>query len=179
MSTYRLNDGQYLGTVGDPAEMSKLERTIRDFDDYYKRLTSVRYGAKIGRLAGTPEGNTLNREYGEQLARAESTKRRIESVLGAWDSVKGAVGLAALPLIPIAVAIGLTAAIAGAVQTGRAWMRRTDIRLAMQATPELSYEEAAAIVDAQSKGSLEKAIDAAQIGISAFVIWMVFKYLKG
>ena len=182
MQTY-IPRNEFIGAApesaaNDGAEMSKLERALKDFNDYYERLTDVRFGAKIGRATGTPEGNALNVAYGAELAKAETTKRRIENVLGVWESVKDMVGLGALPLIPIAVAVGLTAAIAGAVNTGRRFLRHADIELAMRADPELTYEQAAQSVDSASKGSLEKVVDLAQWGVGAFVVFMIFKYLR-
>ena len=160
------------------AEMSRLERALKDFNDYYEQITDIRFGARIGRLAGTAAGNALNLEYGRQLQKAEDTKRRIESVLGAWESVKSMVGLGALPLIPIAVALGLTLAIAGVVSVGRRFLRHANIELAMTADPDLTFEQAAAAVDSASRGYLQKTLDLAQFGVTAFVVWMVLKYVR-
>ena len=174
---------EYLAAPPVPAQThdantSRLETALRDFDDYYKQITDIRFGARIGRLAGTPAGNALNLEYGRQLKKAEDTKRRIESVLGAWESVRSMVGLGAFPLIPIAVVLGLTAAIVGAVNVGNNFLRHANIRIAMQADPDLTYEQAAAAVDSTSRGSLDKAIDPVQWGVGAFVFFMIFKYLR-
>ncbi len=161
-------------TPGAGVEMSRLEQALKDFNDYYERITDVGFGARIGRSGD----NQLMLAYGQERQRAEDMKQRIESVLGAWDTVKGWVGLGALPLIPIAVAIGLTAAIIAAVRAGRSFMRSADIKVAMLADPELTFEQAAAAVDAANRGSFEKAIDLAQWGVGAFVVWMIFRYLR-
>lgn len=178
MQTYIPRD-EFMGASPEAAstegpEMSKLETALKNFNDYYEQITDIHFGARIGRS----HDNQLMLEYGRELQKAEDMKRRIESVLGAWDSVKSWVGLGALPLIPIAVALGLTAAIAAAVQTGRSFLRTANIRLAMQADPELTFEQAASAVDSASRGYLEKTLDLAQLGVTAFVLWMVFKYVR-
>ena len=165
--------------TSQPEEMSQLEKALRDFHDYYERLNDPHFSAAIDRLAGTPKGNDTVREYLNQVHRAEVMKQRIERALGVWDSVKDAIGLGALPLIPIAVALGLTAAIVSLVSAGRAFLRNAEIQLAMNADRQLTYEEAAAQVDRASASPLAKAADALQWGVGAFVVYMVFKYLRG
>lgn len=173
---------EYLGAAPESAnggaEMSKLESALKDFNDYYDRITDVRFGARIGRAAGTPEGNALNIEYGRELQRAENMKRRIENVLGAWNSVKGMIGLGALPVIPLAVAVALTLAIVGVTRAGRSYLRTTEIKLAMREDPELSYEEAAGIVDAATRSGFDRTLDLAQWGLAAFVAVMILKYVR-
>ena len=139
----------------------------------------MRYGAAIGRLAGTPEGNALNVEYGRALRDAETMKDRIEAVTGAWQNVKSWSGLAAIPLVPIAIAFGLLAAITGAIATIDKFTRRADIALALERDAGLTYEEAAAQVDATTQSDFSKAIDVAQLGLYALLAFVAYKLFKG
>lgn len=175
MQTYIAKD-EYMAAAPEVsadgnATMSRLERSIRDFDDYYQQLTDVRFGARIARAHDLE----LLRAYGDEVMRAETMKRRLESALGAWETVKGWVGLGALPLIPLAIAAGFIAAIGGLVSTGRAFIRHTEIRLALNEDPDLTYEQAVAQVERTTQGAFGRAIDTAQWGLAAFVLWAVYR----
>lgn len=177
---YRLNDGQYLGeATADQGTIARLVSSVTDFRERYDKLADVRYGAAIGRLAGTPEGNALNIEYGRALRDAGVMKDRIEAVTGAWQNVKSWSGLAAIPLVPIAIAFGLLAALTGAIATIDKFTRRADIALALERDAGLTYEEAAAQVDATRQSDFSKAIDVAQLGLYALLAFVAYKLFKG
>jgi len=153
--------------------IARLTNAVEDFRQNYERLTDYRYGAAIARLHDLQ----LYTEYGNQLAAAERMKDRIEAVTGAWENIKQWAGLAAIPLIPIAIALGLIAAITAAVTTIQGFMRRADIKLALERDPELTYEDAADQVDRESQGTIGKALDVAQLGffaVLAFVAYQLF-----
>lgn len=151
--------------------IGRLTNAVEEFRQYYDRLSDVRYGAAIARLKDLQ----LYTEYGNQLARAERMKDRIEAVTGAWENIKQWAGLAAIPLIPLAVAAGLIVAIGGSVATIRAFMRRADIRLAIQQDPDLSYGDAAKQVDRRQQGTFGKALDVAQLGLFAVIAFVAYQ----
>ena len=118
-------------TAADTGTIARLTNAIDEFKQHYDRLTDISYGASIARLKDLQ----LYTDYSNQLAAAERMKSRIEAVTGAWEGIKQWAGLAALPLIPIAIALGLIAAITGAVVTLRSFLRRADIALAIKQDP--------------------------------------------
>lgn len=177
MTTVRLNEGQFLGNLGadnaDQGTISRLANAITEFRASYEKLADVRYGAAIART----HDNQLMHDYGAALAKAERMKDRIEAVTGAWDNIKQWTGLAAFPLIPIAIAAGLLLAVIGAIATINNFIRHADIRLAIQQDPELTYDEAAEQVDRESQSDFGKALDVAQLGfwaIGAFILYKIF-----
>lgn len=153
------------------AEVGRLAQAVEEFRVYYDKLTNVRYGAAIARL----HDNQLMHDYGEQLIDAERLKGRIEAVTGAWENIKDWAGLGAIPLIPVAIAIGLIAAIGGTVTSIRALMRRADIKLAIAQDPSLSYGEAAKQVDVAHQGTFGKALDVAQLGLFAVIAFIAYQ----
>ena len=83
--------------------------------------------------------------------------------------------MAALPLIPIAIALGLIAAITAAVVTLRSFLRRADIALAIKQDPALTYKQAAGQVDARAQGTIGKALDVAQLGFFALIAFVAYQ----
>lgn len=179
MMTYRLNNGQYLGNVGeegaDPGTIGRLVNAVADFRERYEKLADVRYGAAIART----HDNQLMHDYGKALNDATRLKDRIEAVTGAWQNIKQWAGLAAIPFIPIVIAAGLLAAVTAGIVTINTFMRRADIRLAIQQDPGLTYDEAAEQVDSESEGVFGKALDVAQLGFWALIAFGVYKFLRG
>ena len=175
--TYIARDEWLADTAGqgDVATMSRLERALRDFHDYYERLNDVKWGAAVAR-SGDME---LYRAYGEALQDAERMKSRIEAALGAWDKVKGMVGLNGLPLIPLAIAAGLIAAIAALVSAGNSFIRKADIRLAMNADPDLTYEQAAAQVDRDSRSDFGRVVDLAHLALTGGLLYLAYRFFRG
>jgi hypothetical protein len=161
----------------DQGTVERLANVVDEFREYYDRLTSVKFGAAVAHSKNVQ----LYRDYGEELARAETLKRRIEYVTGAWASIKEWAGLAALPLIPIAIAVGLIATVTAGVVSIRAFLRRADITLAIQQDPTLTYEQAADQVDTAHQGAFGDALDLARMGmylVGAFLIYRVITELK-
>ncbi len=152
--------------------IARLVNVTEEFRRYYDRLTDTRYGAAIARLRNLE----LYTEYGNQVAAAERMKERIEHVTGAWDQIKQWAGLAAIPLIPIAVALGLIVAISATVMSMRFFMRRADIALAIEQDPSLTYEQAADQVERSQQGTFGKAVDVARIALlltGAFLFYRI------
>lgn len=154
-----------LSTIG------RLANVVDEFRLYYDKLTDYRYGAAIAHL----KDNQLMHDYGAEVIAAERMKDRIEAVTGAWERIKEWAGLAAIPLIPIAIAIGLIAAVTGAVVSIRAFMRRADIALAIKQDPSLSYEQAAGQVERAQQGTFGKALDVAQLGFFAVLAFLAYQ----
>lgn len=150
-----------MAAAADQGVIARLVGATDEFRQYYDRLTDVRYGAAIARL----QNLELYTEYGNQLAAAERMKDRIEAVTGAWDRVKQWAGLDAIPLIPVAIVLGLIAAISAAVLSIRVFMRRADIALAIQQDPTLTYQQAADQVQRSQQGVFGKAVDVMQLGL--------------
>ena len=153
--------------------ISRLTNAVEEFRQYYDKLTDVHYGAAIAHL----HDNQLMHDYGKEVIAAEAMKDRIEAVTGAWDRLRQWAGLGALPLIPIAIALALLAALAGAIAAIRTFMRRADIALALKQDPTLSYEQAADQVERAQQGTFGKALDVAQLGfyaVLAFVAYQLF-----
>lgn len=151
--------------------IARLTNAVEDFRTHYDKLTDYRYGAAIARLKDLK----LYTEYGEQLAAAERMKDRIEAVTGAWDKIREWAGLAALPFVPIAIALGLIAAITGVVASIRSFMRRADIKLAIKQDPTLTYEQAADQVERAQQGVFGKALDVAQLGLFAVLAFVAYQ----
>lgn len=154
--------------------IARLVNVVEEFRQHYERLSDVRYGAAIARL----QNLELYTEYGNQLAAAERTKDRIEAVTGAWQRIQEWAGLAALPLIPIAVVLGLIAATSATVLTMRVFMRRADIALAIQQDPTLTYQEASSQVERSQQSTFGKAIDLARVGlvlVGAFLFYRIVR----
>lgn len=151
--------------------VGRLAQAVDQFRRYYDKLTSVKYGAAIARTKNVE----LYRAFGNELAKAEKTKGRIEAVTGAWENIKEWSGLGALPLIPIAVALGLIAVIAAATSSIQGFMRAADIRIAMQRDPDLTYERARNQVDKEQQSSFGKALDVAQLGFYALLAFIGYK----
>lgn len=159
--------------AADTGLIAKLANSADEFRELYDKLTDYRYGAAIARTKDVK----LYLEYGEQLAKAESLKRKIETVTGAWQNIKQWAGLAALPLVPIAVAVGLTAAITGGIIAIRSFMRRADIQLAIRQDPTLTYDQAAKQVDTATQSEFGKALDIAKLALylgGAFFVYRLF-----
>lgn len=157
--------------IADTGTVGRLAQKVDEFKQYYEKLADVRYGAAIARLGD----NKLMQEYGNELAAAERMKDRIEAVTGAWENIKQWAGLAAVPLIPVAVALGLIAAISGAVVGIRSFMRRADIALAIKQDPNLTYAEAAKQVDRAHQGTFGRALDVAQLGFFAVLAFLAYQ----
>lgn len=155
--------------------ITRLTNAIEEFRTYYDRITNVRYGASIARLGD----NQLLHDLGAEINRAEEMKRKIEAVTGAWQNVREWAGLAALPLIPVAIALGLIAAITGAVLSIRTFMRRADIALAIKQDPSLTYEQASNQVEKATQGTFGKALDVAQLGLFAVLAFVAYQLFKG
>ena len=158
-------------TAADTGTMARLTNAIDEFKQSYDKLTDISYGASIARLKDLQ----LYTDYSNQLAAAEKMKGRIEAVTGAWQGVKQWAGMAALPLIPIAIALGLLAAITATVVTLRSFLRRADIALAIRQDPTLTYAKAAGQVDARSQGTIGKALDVAQLGFFALIAFVAYQ----
>ncbi len=91
--------------------IERLQNVVEEFRSYYDKLHDVRYGASIARL----NDNQLTHDLGKELRESEAMRDRIEAVTGAWERIRQWAGLAALPLIPVAIALGLIAAVTGAI----------------------------------------------------------------
>ena len=150
--------------------IERLTNVVEEFRTYYDKLTDYRYGAAIARL----KDNQLMHDYGKEVIEAEAMKDRIEAVTGAWQRIKQWAGLGALPLVPIAIALGLIAAVTGAIYSIRSFMRRADIRLAIKQDPDLSYQDAARQVDQAQQSTFGKALDVAQLGLFAVIAFIAF-----
>lgn len=151
--------------------IARLTNVVEDFRAYYDKLTDYRYGGAIARLKDLQ----LYTEYGEQLAVAEKMKGRIEAVTGAWGKIREWAGLAALPFIPIAIALGLIAAITGVVASIRSFMKRADIQLALQRDPNLTYDQARDQVERVTQTTFGKALDVAQLGLFAVLAFVAYQ----
>jgi hypothetical protein len=151
--------------------IARLRDVVENFRQDYDKLTDVRYGAAIARL----QDNQLMHDYGAEVIRADAMKDRIEAVTGAWERLKEWSGLGAFPLIPIAIALALIAAVAGAITSIRTFMRRADIRLAIQQEPTLTYDQAADQVDRRAQGTIGKALDIAQLGFYAVLAFLAYQ----
>lgn len=159
-----------MSEAADQGLIERLAGIVDEFREYYDKLTSVKWGARLARSKDVQ----LYREYGEQIAKAEALKRKIERVTGAWQGIKEWAGLGALPLIPVVVAIALTAAVTAGVVSIRSFIRSADIRMAVLQDPQLTYEEAADQVDKAQQSEFGKAIDLAQTGmylVGAFIAY--------
>ncbi len=153
--------------------VQRLLNSVEEFKQYHARLTDYRYGAAIART----HNNQLMHDYGAEVVKADETKRRIEAVTGAWDRVKEWSGLGAIPLVPVAIAVGLIAAVTAAVISIKDFMRRADIALAMERDPALTYEAAATQVDKTTQGPVGKALDIAQLGLFTALAFMAYRLL--
>lgn len=151
--------------------ISRLTNVVEEFRSYYDKLTDYRYGAAIAHL----KDNQLMHDYGKEVIEAEAMKDRIEAVTGAWERIMQWAGLGALPLIPVAIALGLIAAVTGAIYSIRSFMRRADIRLAIEQDPDLSYQEAAQQVDRSQQTTFGKALDVAQLGLFAVIALIAYQ----
>jgi len=160
-----------MAEAADTGMVARLANVVDDFRQHYERLADVRYGAAIARL----HDNQLMHDYGKELIAAETLKGRIEAVTGAWQNVKEWAGLAAIPLIPLAVVGGLIVAVIGGVSAIRAFMKRADIRLAIAQDPTLTYEQAADQVERTQQGAFGKALDVAQLGIFAVIAFLAYQ----
>lgn len=159
--------------TADTGLIAKLANAADEFRQYYEKLTDYRWGARIARSGDVQ----LMHDYGKAVNDAESIKRKIESVTGAWQNIKEWAGLAALPLIPIVVAFALTATITGGVIAIKSFMRRADIVLAIRQDPKLTYAQAADQVDAATKSDFGEAVDVFRIAIylgGAFLAYKMF-----
>lgn len=157
--------------AADTGTVSRLTNAVEDFRQYFERLHDIKWGAQISRSGD----NQLIHDYGKALYDSERMKDRIEAVTGAWEGIKQWAGLAAIPLIPIAIALGLIAAISTAVLSIRSFMRRADIVLAIKQDPALTYEQAANQVDARQQSTIGKALDVAQLGFFAVLAFVAYK----
>lgn len=160
-----------LGQAAPEETVGRLAQAVEDFRRYYDKLTSVKYGGAIARTKDVE----LYRAFGNELAKAEKMKGRIEAVTGAWENIKQWAGLGALPLIPIVIALGLITAIAAATSSIRAFMRVADIRMAMQRDPQITYEQARDQVDKEQQSDFGKALDIAQLGFYALLAFIGYK----
>lgn len=151
--------------------ISRLTNVVEEFRTYYDKLTDYRYGAAIAHL----KDNQLMHDYGKEVIEAEAMKDRIEAVTGAWERIKQWAGLGALPLIPVAIALGLIAAVTGAIYSIRSFMRRADIRLAIEQDPDLTYQEASQQVDRAQQTTFGKALDVAQLGLFAVIAVIAYQ----
>lgn len=151
--------------------IARFANATDEFRQHYDRLADVRYGAAIARLGD----NQLMHDYGKELIAAERLQGRIEAVTGAWQNIKEWSGLAAIPLIPLAIVAGLTTAIFAGITTIRAFMKRADIRLAIQQDPTLTYQQAADQVEREQQGTFGKALDVAQLGIYALIAFLAYQ----
>ena len=158
-------------TAADTGTVARLTSAVEDFRQDYERLHDIKWGAQISRSGD----NQLIHDYGKAMWDSEKMKNRIEAVTGAWEGIKQWAGLAALPLIPIAIALGLIAAISTAVLSIRSFMRRADIVLAIKQDPSLTYKQAAGQVDARAQGTISKALDVAQLGFFAVLAFVAYK----
>jgi hypothetical protein len=159
--------------TADSGTIARLTNVVEEFRQYYDKLHNVSYGAAIARLGD----NQLTHDFGKELYASEAMKDRIEVVTGAWDRIKEWAGLAAIPFIPIAIALGLIAAVTGSIVAIRTFMRRADIALAIKQDPTLSYEQAADQVERAQQGTFGKALDVAQLGffaVLAFIAYQLF-----
>lgn len=162
-----------LGTheAAGTSTIDRLANVVENFRAHYDKLTDVSYGAAIARTKDL----ALYTEYGNQLAAAEKMKDRIEAVTGAWEKIKEWAGLAAIPFIPVAIALGLIAAVGGAIVSIQAFMKRADIRLALDRDPALTYEEARDQVERSTQGTIGKALDVAQLGLFAVLAFVAYQ----
>lgn len=151
--------------------IARLTNVVEEFRQYYDKLHNVSYGAAIARL----HDNQLMHDLGKELIASEEMKDRIEAVTGAWERIKQWSGLAALPLIPIAIAAALIAAITGAIYSIRSFMRRADIRLALERDPDLTYDDASRQVDRAQQTTFGKALDVAQLGLFAVIAFIAYQ----
>jgi len=162
-----------MAETADTGLIARVAGAVDEFRAYYERLADVRYGAAIARL----HDNQLMHDYGKELIAAEAMKDRIEYVTGAFDNIKQWAGLAAIPLVPIAIAAGLLAAVSAGTLAVRTFMRRADIALAIKQDPTLSYEDAAGQVDRTQQSTFGKALDVAQLGIFAVIAFVAYQLL--
>lgn len=154
--------------------ISRLTNVVEEFRQYYDKLHNVSYGASIARLGD----NQLMHDLGKELIASQVMKDRIEAVTGAWERIKQWSGLAAIPLIPVAIALGLIAAVTGAVYSIRSFMRRADIRLALERDPDLTYDDASRQVDRAQETTFGKALDVAQLGLFAVIAFIAFQLFR-
>lgn len=158
-------------TAADSGTVARLATVVERFQQQYERLHNVKWGAQISRSGD----NQLIHDYGKALYDSEKMKDRIEAVTGAWEGIRQWAGLAALPLIPIAIALGLIAAVTASVMALQSFLRRADIVLAIKQDASLTYEQAAAQVDARAQGTIGKALDVAQLGLFAVLAFVAYK----
>ena len=151
--------------------IARLTDVVENFRAHYDKLTDYRYGGAIARLKDL----RLMTEYGDQVAAAERMKGRIEAVTGAWDRIREWAGLAALPLIPVAIALGLIAAVGGAIVSIQGFMKRADIRLAMERDPNITYDQARDQVERTTQSTFGKALDVAQLGLFAVLAFVAYQ----
>lgn len=160
-------------TTADTGLVAKLANAVDEFRQQYEKLSDYRYGAAIARTGDAQ----LMHDYGKAVNDAESLKRKIEYVTGAWQNIKEWAGLAALPLIPIAVAFALTTSVTGGIIAIRSFMKRADIALAIRQDPSLSYEQAAKQVDATTQSDFGKTLDVVKLALGlagAFLVYRIF-----
>jgi hypothetical protein len=142
-------------------DLSVLGRAVADFQQRYALLSSVSYGAKIARM----NDNALSQEYGNTLARMDQIKRAIDSIEGAWTRAKEWAGLGALPLIPIAVAAGVTATVIAGVSAMDSFFQRAGVAEIRKDNPGITFEQALVRYEKATASTFEKTLDTAQLAM--------------
>lgn len=157
----------------DSGTIARLTQAVENFQTRYDKLMDPSYGAAIFRTGDYQ----LRIDLGKEMAAAENMKRRIEKVTGAWTNIRGWSGLGAIPLVPIAIALALIAAIAATAKSIDSFTTRADIKLALANDPELTYEQAANQVERAHQSDFGKAIDLAQLGLYVAGAFLFYKIL--
>lgn len=140
---------------GEPAavesDIGRLARAVRDFKERYEQLTNVSYGARIARTGN----NELMQEYGNTIARMDRIKAQIEGVQNLWDRAREFVGLGVVPfLIPVAVAVALTATVIAGIRAMDEFFRRSGIATIQAQNPTMSYADAAELYNSSRPESV-------------------------
>jgi hypothetical protein len=150
-----------MAEVATTKDLSVLGRAVSDFKQRYELLSSNAYGAKIARM----NDNVLSLEYGQTLARMNQIKNAIDSVEGAWTRAKEWAGLGVLPLIPIAIAAGVTASVIAGVSAMDKFFQRAGVAEIRADNPGMTFEAALSRYEKATASTFEKTLDTAQLAM--------------
>ena len=157
-----------------PQELSKLQQAVKDFKDRYAIFSSTSYGAQIARSGD----NELMQEYGNVLAKARAINTAVDTFANKWAGMKEYIGLAAVPIVPIAIVAGISATVLGGVVLIDRFMKKAGVKQIQKDNPGITYEAAVQRYNTLHTSTFEKALDTAQLAMLLGGAFLLFWFLS-